>query len=80
MFVVGLTYIHTHTHTHSLTGMVENVALPYSDATSSESPSLEEMSEIVCERQRRPPIPDQWNRDEVIIDIYTNIGGTLFEK
>ena len=61
------THVHSHTHTHSLTltGMVEDVVLPYSDATSSEPPSLEEMRQIVCEHQRRPPIPDQWNRDEV---------------
>jgi len=48
----------------AIQGMVEDAELPYSDVTCSDPPSMEEMREIVCVQQHRPPIPDQWNRDE----------------
>lgn len=55
-------------------GMVEEFELPYSSMLTSSSssseettPTLDEMRAIVCERQKRPPTADQWNRDQVRI-------------
>ena len=46
-------------------GLVEEAVLPYSDAVSSEQTTVEEMRELVCVQERRPPLADQWSMDEV---------------
>lgn len=45
--------------------MIEEEVLPYSDVVPSDQTTIEEMREIVCVQERRPPLADQWNLDEV---------------
>ena len=46
-------------------GMVESVCLPYSTVLQQTPVQRDEMRDIVITRDLRPPVPDQWNRDEV---------------
>jgi hypothetical protein len=45
-------------------GMVEDVCLPYSSVLQHSPVRRDEIRELVVSRDLRPPVPDQWNRDE----------------
>ena len=47
------------------TGMVEDVCLPYSSMLQHSPVKMDEIRELVVSHDVRPPVPDQWNRDEV---------------
>ena len=48
-------------------GLVEEAVLPYSNVAPSEQTTVEQMKDIVCVQERRPPLADQWSLDEVRI-------------
>lgn len=43
----------------------EEYALPYHDKVPSD-PSYDDMYEVVCKQQYRPPIPDRWHDEEIL--------------
>lgn len=45
-------------------GLVEEAVLPYSDVAPGEQTTVEQMKDIVCVQERRPPLADQWSLDE----------------
>ena len=57
-------------------GLVEEAVLPYSDVAPGEQTTVEQMKDIVCVQERRPPLADQWSLDEVGIYMlrYTLMG------
>ncbi|CAI8016335.1 TGF-beta receptor type-1 [Geodia barretti] len=57
----------------SVLGMVESVCLPYSTVLQQTPVQRDEMRDIVITRDLRPPVPDQWNRDETMRIILRTI-------
>jgi hypothetical protein len=53
--------------------MVESVCLPYSTVLQETPIQRDEMRDIVITRDLRPPVPDQWNRDETMRIILRTI-------
>lgn len=52
-------------------GVALDYAAPYSEwlSSSTQEPSIEEMRKLVSLDQRRPPLPNRWHSDPVIIYI-----------
>lgn len=50
------------------TTVAEEYAVPYHDVVPSD-PSFEDMHEVVCVQQQRPPVPPQWQKEEILATL-----------